>query len=168
MSRGPLPGAKALAAVIRKVAAPALRRRGFFEAGLVTDWAVIVGDYLASHCTPEKLSWPRGRGGESTLEVRADGAFAPELQHLAPQIIERINSHFGFAAVASLRIVQGLHAPPAATRPGPRPLAPAEETALESRLIGIESSGLRAALKALGKAILTLGEPAGGNGQKSR
>jgi len=167
-SRGFLPGAKALAVVLRKVAAPALRRQGFFEAGVVTDWPTIVGDYLARHCSPEKLSWPRGRVGEATLELRADGAFAPELQHLAPQIIERVNSYFGFAAVANLRIIQGPRAAGHAAGPAPRALTAAEEAALESGVAGVESSGLRAALKALGKAILTRGNMASEAKQKIR
>ena len=168
MSRGPVPGAKALAAVIRKVAAPALRRQGFFEAGLVTDWPTIVGDYLAAHCNPEKLSWPRGRIGEATLELRTDGAFAPELQHLTPQVIERINSYFGFAAVAHVRIIQGARPAPAHPAPAPRPLTAEEESALESEVAAVESSGLRAALKALGKAIRTQGERAAEAKQKIR
>ena len=168
MSRGPLPGAKVLAAVIRKVAAPALRRQGFFEAGLVTDWPTIVGDYLAAHCSPEKLSWPRGRIGEATLELRTDGAFAPELQHLTPQVIERINSYFGFAAVAHVRIIQGARLSAARATPAPRALTAEEETALESEVAAVESSGLRAALKALGKAIRTQRDQGPGAKQKIR
>jgi len=151
--RGAIPGAKALAAVIRKVARPALRRRGFFEVSVVTDWPAIVGAHVAGHCQPEKLTWPRGRSGEATLELRVDGAFAPELQHLEPQILERINGHFGFAAVARLKFVHG-PLPAVAAKPAPRVLSAEEEAALEARLSGIESAGLRAALKRLGRAVL--------------
>jgi hypothetical protein len=118
-ARGPLPGAKAVAAVLRKVAGPALRRRGFFESSLITDWPAVVGPYLAERCAPERLSFPRGRSGEAVLELRVDGAMAPELQHLEPQIVERINGHFGFAAVARLKFVHG----PRRAAPAPKPPA---------------------------------------------
>lgn len=156
-ARGPIPGAKVLSAVLRKVAGPALRRRGFFEASLVTDWPAVVGEYLAAHCVPEKLTFPRGRAAEAVLELRADSAFALELQHLEPQILERINGHFGFAAVGRLKIVQGPMPMPPAPPPASRALAPEEEEALESQLASVKPEGLRAALKRLGRAVRTAG-----------
>ena len=59
-ARGPLPGAKALSAVMKRIAGPDLRRKGFFESGLAAEWPAIVGTYLAERCAPEKLRWPRG------------------------------------------------------------------------------------------------------------
>jgi hypothetical protein len=167
-ARGPLPGAKALSAVLRKVAGPAMRRRGFFEVGLIADWPAIVGAYLAEHCTPEKLTFPRGRSAEATLELRVDGAFAPELQHLEPQIVERINGHFGFAAVARLKFIHGPRRTTGATKPRVRDLSPEEEAALDSRLAAVESSALRAALKRLGRAMLGRGEAQDGPRPKLR
>jgi hypothetical protein len=41
------------------------------------------------------------------VTVECGGAAALELQHLKPQILDRINSHFGYAAVAELRFKQG-------------------------------------------------------------
>ena len=41
------------------------------------------------------------------LTVRVDGPLALELQHAAPQILERVNGFVGRRAITELRIVQG-------------------------------------------------------------
>ena len=131
-SRGPLPGAKALSAVMKRIAGPDLRRKGFFESGLAAEWPAIVGAYLAERCAPEKLRWPRGKGTEATLELRIESAAAPEIQHLSPQITERINGYFGFSAVAQLKFIHAPLRPQTEPRKPPaRPLSDAEEQALQ-------------------------------------
>ena len=79
----------------------------------------------------------------------------PELQHLAPQLIERINGYFGYAAVARLQIIQGPlpHAAPPARRP-PAALDAARQRALNKRLESIGDDPLRQALERLGRAVL--------------
>ena len=81
------------------------------------DWPQIVGADLARFCVPESLDFPRGRRDGATLRVVALPGRALEIQHLAPQIIERVNGHFGWAAVARMTIRQGLlPKPPKSTR----------------------------------------------------
>jgi hypothetical protein len=158
-SRGPLPGAKALSAVMKRIAGPDLRRKGFFESGLAAEWPAIVGAYLAERCAPEKLRWPRGKGTEATLELRIESAAAPEIQHLSPQITERINGYFGFSAVGQLKFIHApLHPQTESQKPPARPLSDAEEQALQESLAKIEPGGLRAALEGLGRAVLSRAE----------
>jgi len=38
----------------------------------------------------------------AVLEIRVEGAAALELQHSEPRVIERINAHFGYAAIRRL------------------------------------------------------------------
>lgn len=151
-SRG---GARALAAVIRKVTARVFAKRGFTEAGVITDWPAIVGSRLAAACRPQKLVLERGRRGEGTLHLTVAGALATEVQHLEPQIVERINGYFGYRAVARLRIVQG-PLPPPEPEPGPatRPLEAEEEDALKVMVADVPGEGLRAALERLGRAVM--------------
>jgi hypothetical protein len=159
-SRGFLPGAKALARVIRRVAEPALRKRGYLEAGLAADWPAIVGPFLAERCVPMKISWPRGQNSGGTLELNVESALAPELQHLEPQIVERINAYFGFAALERLKFI---HGPRPAARtprlPATRPLSEAEEAALAAKLAAVESQGLKGALQALGRRVMGASNP---------
>ena len=148
-------GPRALAATLARVAGTALRRRGFAEAGLTTEWASIVGAELAAVCLPRKLSFPsRGRRAEGTLTLRVAMGHATTLQHMEPLVIERINGHFGYRAVARLRLQQGpLPRPTPATRRPPPPPDPAADAELKRRTAGIQNPDLRAALERLGRAL---------------
>jgi hypothetical protein len=160
-------GLKAVGAHMTRLIAPLARRRGTATARLCAEWPVIVGAEIARQSLPERLvggpgppagGRPRASAGRSaggTLRLRVDGPLALELQHLAPQLIERINGYFGYAAVARLQIVQGPlpHAAPPARRP-PAPLDAARRRALSKRLETIGDDPLRQALERLGRAVL--------------
>lgn len=145
---------RALASEIAKVAAPALGKRGFGAAQLITDWAAIVGPAWAEKVSPDRLSFPMGERRDGTLRVRVASGLGPEVQHGAPLLLERINGFFGYRAVARLALVQG--PPTRLARPvrrPPAPLAAADRQALDRRLAAIEDPALRAALLRLGEAM---------------
>jgi len=153
-------GIHALASMLPRVTAPIFKARGFAEAGILTDWPAIVGPHLARHTMPEKIAFARGARSAGTLHIVTESAFAPELQHLEPQVIERINGYFGYGAVARLLIHHGrvVTAPLDGGRPAPRHKALSSP---QSRGIsdgakataGVEDEPLRAALDRLGSAI---------------
>lgn len=110
--------AKAVGSFVPKLTKKAVEKYGFSAAALITEWATIVGKETARHTEPQRLKWPRtvdayaetesdsaGRPG-ATLFLMVDGAFALDIQYKGRQIIDRINSYFGYRAVAELRIVQ--------------------------------------------------------------
>src|SRR5579872_1317438 len=97
---------RAIAAELPGITAPVLGRHGFAEAQLVTQWASIIGPELAAMAWPEKLSFPRGERREGTLRLRVAAGCAPEIQHRAPLLIERINAFFGYRAIVHLRLIQ--------------------------------------------------------------
>ena len=137
----------------RAVALPALRKRGFAEARIATRWPEIIGQDLANQTLPEKLT--RGQGG-GTLTLRASGAAALELTYLTPQILERINTYFGFQAVARLRLVQGpIPARPKSRFQRRRALNEAEAAQLDTWVAEVRSTRLKDALADLGHGILT-------------
>jgi len=131
-----------------------LRKRGFAQARLITDWPAIAGDLLARETVPQKLVFPRGAKGDGILHLRVSSGFALELQHIAPQLIERINGFFGYRAVADLRYQQG-PVPPMRKprRVGPKRLPETDEARLQRTLDAIEDPGLRDALADLGRAV---------------
>jgi hypothetical protein len=147
-------GLRRLPELLGRVLDPAARRRGLAEARILTDWPLVVGPELGTRCQPVRL----GRAGDGTggvLTVHVGGASALELQHSAPQVIERINEFFGYAAVARLRLI---HAPP--VRPvkprAPariRPLTAAELAALEATVEDVADPELRIALITLGRTV---------------
>ena len=147
-------GLLAVGASLPTIAAPALRKRGFAQARLITDWPAIAGDLLARETVPQKLVFPRGAKGDGILHLRVSSGFALELQHIAPQLIERINGFFGYRAVADLRYQQG-PVPPMCKprRVGPKRLPETDEARLQRTLDAIEDPGLRDALADLGRAV---------------
>jgi hypothetical protein len=151
---------RALAATLPKVTKPVLEKHGRAYASLIAEWANIVGPALATMSLPEKLS-SGATGG--TLTVRVAGAAATEFQHLAPQILDRINTYLGFGAVARLKLVQA-PLPGRTRRPMPRPASPspAARRAVAEATDAVSDPALHDALVRFGEAIAAHeGDPAG-------
>jgi hypothetical protein len=147
-------GRQPLGALVRRGIGPSFRRRGFAHAEIVTRWPAIVGAGLARHVFPERLIAPRGAAG-GTLRVRVEGGFATELQHLETEVVERINTYFGYRAVARLAMVQGpLPAPAVTTRRQAGRIDAGEAAALDRALTATEDDRLRASLAALGRGVI--------------
>lgn len=137
----------------------AFRRFGFAQSTVIARWPEIVGDVFARHSSPEALRFPSGKRAGGTLHVRVTGAFAPALSMVEPEICERANRVFGFAAVARLHLAHG--APPetplAEARPAEPPPVP---RALEPSLKAIADPALRESLTSLARLIeVTRGSP---------
>ncbi|HEY7608043.1 MAG TPA: DciA family protein [Alphaproteobacteria bacterium] len=142
-----------VAAAAARVAAPILKKRGLAEARIVTDWRAIVGDVAAQRSSPERLV--RGRQTErgGTLRLRVAGAWALEFQHMAPELIQRINAYFGYPAVSRIQFIQApLPAAKRASAPPP-PLAPEAEARLAALAAKIDDPELRERVLSLGRAL---------------
>lgn len=138
-----------------KVTKPLLGKRGLGEGDLVARWELIVGPAVARLCVPERIRFPRGSRENGELVIRvSSGPAATQIQHDAPRILEKINSHFGYRAVAKLKMVQApLPVRHSREKPAPRPLTPAEEQDLSAMLAGVTDPDLRATLERLGRAV---------------
>jgi len=138
-------GPRPIGALLPAVTRTAFRRRSPAAARLLADWEAIVGPGLAAVTAPERCS-------AGLLSIACAGPVALELQHLAPKLIERINTHAGRALVSRLRFHQVPARPAAASAPAKAMRAEAE-AALGARLEGIPEGALREALARLGRAI---------------
>lgn len=122
---------------------PALKKRGFAEHRLLTDWPMIVGEECARFATPKKLSFPRstenGRAEEGgTLHVDVLSAYALELQYQQPAILEKITQYFGYRAIT--RIVMHQTQNMRKQNPLPeRPARPGREADLRSLRESLEN-----------------------------
>lgn len=130
-----------LADLLGGVAGPAVRRFGFAEARLLTHWRALMGEALGAQTLPLRLRFPQGQRRLGTLYLRATGPAALEVQHLAPQIIERLNAFFAYPAIAALRIEQGPVPAPAGRPSLGEPAATTDDPALEA----VADEGLRRA-----------------------
>ena len=134
-------GPRSIGALLPAVTRPAFRSRSGAAAQLMADWPAIVGPSLAAVSTPRGLN-------RTTLTLACAGPIALELQHLAGQLAERINAHYGRTMVEQFRFVQAAvsSAAVAAGRPKTAPAPPVE-------VPGMEDGPLRDALAALGGVV---------------
>ena len=137
-------GPRAVGALLPQITRPAFRRRAPATAQLLLDWASIVGPALAAVTLPRRLS-------AGTLTIACAGPVALELQHLAGEVISRINLHAGTALVTRLRFTQDAGRPHA-TPPTPfrRPAVAQANQAVSA----LPPGPLRDALAALGSLVL--------------
>jgi len=141
---------------------PSARARGFATTALLGEWPAIVGAELAEFTRPDRLVWPRRhqdseepapkkgwRAEGAILVLRVEGPRAIEVQHRSGQILERVNTYFGYRAVAEMRILQA----PVTRKPSraSSPLTPDVAEALPASP-SIEDERLREALWRLGTA----------------
>ncbi len=145
--------AEAAAARLPALLRAAVGKRGFAAAEIVTHWPLIVGERLASCTAPERLRFERGASDGGTLEVRVDGPLALEIQHLEPQILDKVNSFCGYRAAARLKILRGRVEAPPPKRKAPPPIPAETAAAIDREVATIEHQSLREALAKLGRAI---------------
>ena len=154
--------ARSIGTFVPKLTRTAFEKFGFSTAALLTDWAQIVGPQLAQTTTPDRIRWPKsveqdmagGRTGArsgATLHLSVDPARALDVQYKTSLIIDRINSYFGYRAVADLRIVQ------ARIAMTPQPVArarPAVAVTPDPVLKSIADDNLRAALERMQQGMM--------------
>ena len=156
--------AKPVAEFIDRCLGPTLAAQGFAASDIITAWPEIVGERLAAHTEPLRIAWPRGvrddRGEPATLLVRVTGAFALELQHSAPLVVERINTYFGWRCIGRLSLRQGPVRRAAAPRRKPARLDPAGAARVRETVGSVDDQALHDALVRLGDAVLAEAEAA--------
>jgi len=150
--------AKPVAQSIDRLTKGMLGQQGFTHGAIVTKWPEIVGENVARHTQPEKIVFSRDGATGGTLHLKTDsGAFAMELQHQEPQIVERINTFFGYRAVVRIKLIQGplprTHKADQQANP-PRPLNKAETRDLAGTVASVDDPELKEALERLGEKIL--------------
>lgn len=164
-------GAKAVGSMVPSLTRKAFERFGFSTATLLTDWAQIVGADLARYTAPDRLKWPRGSSDDepaegparqgATLVLRVDLGRGIDIQYKARQLIERINAHFGYRAVAEIRIIQAPvegALPPAEVASPTKVLRKAFNRGETAPLLAaIPDDGLRAALERMQAGLTSSG-----------
>jgi hypothetical protein len=160
--RRPRPVARPLADLIDACLGPTLAAQGFAAADVITAWPEIVGERLGGFTRPLKIEWKRrGAGGSpdarpepATLIVRVESAFALEMQHLAPVLVDRLNAHYGWRCIGRIVLKQGPVRRDARPLPQVPQLSEAERRQVGAALEPISDEKLKAALDRLGHAVV--------------
>jgi hypothetical protein len=150
--------ARPIAELTPQVGRSAFRRFGFVQSSVVTRWPEIVGEHHAKVCAPEAIRFPPGEKSEGILQLVVLPAHAPLIQHVIPEIMERVNRFFGYKAVAKVKLRQGAVNPPKGRKNGEAPSAgppslkpiPIE---LGDSLRDIGDPELRAVLESLARSL---------------
>lgn len=145
--------ARAISDLMPEVGRTAFRRFGFVQSSVVTRWPEIVGPRHARVCSPESIRFPPGEKSEGILQLVVVAAHAPMIQHVIPEIVDRVNRFFGYNAVARVKLRQGeVKAPPASKPAAPPSLRPVPLELGES-LRDVGDPELRAVLESLARSM---------------
>ena len=149
--------AKAIADLMPDVGRTAFRRFGFVQSSVVSRWPEIVGASHARVSLPEAIRFPPGEKSDGILQLVVEPAHATQMQHVIPEIIERVNRFFGYRAVARVKLRQGAVKPVlAASGPSARAAPPSLKPIpfeLGESLRDIGDPELRAVLESLARSM---------------
>jgi len=148
--------ARAVSDLVPQIGRAAFRRFGFVQSSVVSRWPEIVGPIHARVCQPESIRFPPGEKADGILQLVVVPAHATLIQHVIPEIIERVNRFFGYRAVARVKLRQGaVQASPADTpRAAPPSLKPIP-LELGDSLRDIGDPELRTVLESLARSLGT-------------
>jgi hypothetical protein len=146
--------ARPVAELVPQIGRAAFRRFGFVQSSVVTRWHEIVGERHAQVCMPEAIRFPPGEKTGGILQLVVLPAHAPLIQHVIPEIIERVNRFFGYRAVTKVKLRQGAVKPPhgGGVRQAPPSLKPIP-LELGDSLRDIGDPELRAVLESLARSL---------------
>lgn len=140
----------------RRLLNPLLGKKGFIQADILSHWEDILGQALSAGVTPVSVSFSRSSSDRAVLHVKAfSGAYAVEFNARKEQILEKINSYFGYSAVTDIRLTQGGAAPALPSGVYFRPPKPREQAEINALTSDIEDESLRNAATELGLLLHT-------------
>ena len=154
-------GSRQVAELLPDIGRAAFRKFGFVQSSIIGRWPEMVGERWAAVSAPESLRFPMGKKHDGVLTLTVRGAHASMMQHILPEIVERVNRFFGYAAVARVVIRQGeVAAKPERRAPPSIRAVPIE---LGDSLKTIADPELKAVLESLAAGVAaTRGPPAVG------
>ncbi|WP_127115729.1 DUF721 domain-containing protein [Shimia sediminis] len=105
MRRSTTKGFARTSSLLRENIRKAGESRGFAVSRVLTHWAEIVGQDIATICQPVDVSYGR-QGFGATLTVLTTGPQAPMLEMQKETLRAKVNAVYGYNAIARLRITQ--------------------------------------------------------------
>lgn len=158
----PRPLASHAAPVLRK----AFQSHGFSHSEILSRWPDIIGPKLAAMTRPKTIRWPRAGGKTAKTKRRqlgvlvliVDGPASIELQHQKLQLLERINSYYGYPAIQDIKYIQGIIPTPRSKNPR-KNLPESELTQTGENLPPLTNKRLKTALQRLRIAQLNQARP---------
>lgn len=138
-----------LSGLTENLISPALRKKSQYLSQLIAHWPQIAGS-VSDWAQPSDLRPATSADNDGTLILSIHSGRGPQALAMGPEIIERVNRHFGFALICYVNVKQDLphKAPDKQRSPRSDKAAPAAP-----------SQSLEEALDKLGKALGVAKEP---------
>ena len=83
-----------------------LKKRGFIHNEIITSWPTLAGD-AKNWSFPLKINFPKNKKEEGTLHIKIKSGLGPELEMQSKEIIDKINSMFGYKAINKIKLHNG-------------------------------------------------------------
>ena len=81
-----------------------LNKRGYLYSEIIGKWNNLVGEEIAKFSFPKSISMSKGSTGGKTLLISVKRGSEIEIEYLKKQIINRINSYFGYNLIGEIRL----------------------------------------------------------------
>lgn len=136
---------------------PIMVKKTGLNINIFKNWQQIVGKDIAKLCAPLKLIWANS-ANFATLLVSSYGADATIVMHSNLEIIDRVNSFFGYYAVSKIKVTQAIpydkqNIRSLAIEQNTQNLSKHDEKNLQESVACIKDEALRIALLQLGRSI---------------
>ncbi|MBR1600670.1 MAG: DUF721 domain-containing protein [Alphaproteobacteria bacterium] len=139
-----------------------LGNNGMLFLELLNSWEQIVGKDLSAYCLPQNIVFKKDMRIDGCLNISVlSGAFAMEIQQKQQQIIEKINSFFGYPAINKLKIIQSVNPDDFLLNKKPidklkkKVVSESEESYITELIKDINNEELRRTLKNIGKHVFS-------------
>lgn len=149
-----------VAKTIRPLAKQLLGKNGFMLIELLSNWEEIAGENLSSYVLPQKISFAKDERSDGTLFLMVfGGAFAMEVENKKQQILQKVNTFFGYEALSKIKIMQNnnlqnfLINKNVSDKPKKSLVSQKEETYIDELIKDIDDENLRLRLANLGRAV---------------
>ena len=154
---------RSLTAVAQPVTRRALGKKRTVLGSLLAAWSDVAGPEIARLAVPDRLTLSGGGRDSGVLVLRVASADALSISYALPDLRQRINTHYGYQAVAKITLKQtpiGSRAP--ARDPWGSTLSPPSrergagdlaEPELSTMLTDVDDPDIRQALERFGRAL---------------
>ena len=99
-------GSKKVNSLFDKITSQALKKHGFLNFKIISDWHLIIGPDLARFTVPLRIDFPYDQTSQGVLYVACSNpGFSLEIQASEGSIINKLSTYFGYKAISRIKVV---------------------------------------------------------------
>ena len=148
---------KPISDIIHPITNKAFKKKGFLQGEIISKWSQIVGEDLAKKTQPKRIRFASHSSSAITtkLIIQVAIGYAPIIQHQQKEILDKVNTYFGYLAIGKLQLIQApLMIENETIKVTKVNLTKKERQRLDNSIKNIQSYDLSEALKDLGKQLI--------------